>query len=130
MSERNGNEPLGYRATIHQAPTRPSIMILGIPREVLGILGAFCAGVGLTFDSYGAIFVFVAGAVIAFGLTRYDPYWPQRGGEVLRLRLRILWYRFALNHPQMAERLQAWFARRQEFPDAPPRPRTSQTPEA
>jgi type IV secretory pathway VirB3-like protein len=91
MSDSNGTDPVGYRATIHQALIKPGVMIMGVPRELLGILLVFCLGIGMLFDSYGAIFVYVGLHGVLAALTWHDPFWPHVWKEVLQYRMYILW---------------------------------------
>lgn len=90
MSAANGTDPAGYRAVIHLALTKPNVIIVGIPRELMGILLVFCLGIGMLANSYGAIFVYIALHALFAAFTWRDPYWPQVWSEAIKYRLRIL----------------------------------------
>jgi type IV secretory pathway VirB3-like protein len=88
----NGTDPVGYRSPIQQALTKPGILVLGLPRQLLGILLVFCVGLGMLCDSYGVIFVYLALHALFAALTARDPYWPHIWKECLQYRLAVLWH--------------------------------------
>ena len=80
----NGQPPEGYRAPVRQALTRKHL-IKGVPREWLFCSGLFLAGIGLLFDTWGVVPVFLVVYWRMRVMTKRDPWWPEVWRDCLHL---------------------------------------------